>query len=39
VQQQWPPSLFQCEGVGQTWHWSCQAPRTLSNAPPLLTLL
>ena len=33
VQQQWPPSLFQCGGVGQTWHWSCQAPRTLSNAP------
>ena len=34
-----PPSLFQCEGVGQIWHWSCQAPRTLSNAPPLFTLL
>ena len=39
MQQQSPPSLFQCQGVGQTWHWSCQAPRTLSNAPPLLTLL
>ena len=39
VQQQWPPSLFQCEGVGHTWHWSCQAPRTVSNAPPLFTLL
>ena len=39
VQQQWPPSLCQCEGVGHTWHWSCQAPRTVSNAPPLFTLL
>ena len=36
VQQQWPPSLVQCEGVGHTWHWSCQAPRTVSNAPPYL---